>query len=127
MGKKRVVVTRKLKKPCPKKDGVVAKRAEKKPLKLKAKPQEVKKAVRSVVAVKPARLNWAGSKKEKRDTDKKYRHKAALLPTTQEFSEVDDLRYDFSVDSEIREMRADSDHDRITGDDGLYEGGRREY
>lgn len=122
MTKKKVVVKRcVVKKPCPKKDGVVAKRAEKKPLELKAKVQGVRKrgATRSAVAVKPARLSWVGSKKKKRDADKKYRHSSKLLPTTGEFAEVNDLRGDFCVDSEIREIRADLD--RITGDDGLID------
>ncbi|GEM_PF-4454124 len=117
MGKKRVVL-KKVKKPCLKKDGVVARRASKGALKIEA--QEVNKSSRSVP--KPTRLNWVGSKKEKRNTDKNHRHKVALLPTTQEFAEVDDLRGDFYVDSEIREMRADSCNDRVTGDDGLIDG-----
>lgn len=126
MGKKRVVLLKKVKKPCLKKDGVVAKRAEKKPLKLKAKPQEVKKTVQAST-IKPARLNWVGSKRKKRDTDKERRRRLPSLPTPDDFAEVDDLRPDFYVSSEAKEMRTDFEQDRITGDDGLCEEGRYGY
>lgn len=118
------------KKPCPKKDGAVARRVGKGHLKIEAK-KETKVKEQSSRVSNPTRLNWVGSKKRKRDADKKYRHSLlSLLPISGEFAEVDELRGDFCVDSEIRDMRADSCNDQITGDDSLSErfgGGRYEY
>ena len=127
MGKKRVVLLKKVKKPCLKRDGAVARRSAR-----CFSRTRVKKATMAqpTVATKPTRLNWVGSKKKKMETDKERRHRLPSLPTFEDFSEVDDLQPDFYVGSEVKGMKADFEQDRITGDDGLsgrYEGGRYEY
>ena len=79
MGKKRVV-KKLVKKPCPKKGGVVASRAAKKPLALTRSKEKRAVPIGGCRRPAPPRLDKLGSSKRKRDADKALRRKRESRP-----------------------------------------------
>lgn len=121
MTKKRVL--KRVKKPCPKKDGVVARRASKNSLLLESRRKKRGAPIKfdgCRRSIKPPRLTSLASRKRRRDADKAAKRKemhARSFPVMG-LAEVDD----FVIDMEIHEVsRTSLSQDRLTGDNGIPE------
>jgi len=127
---KKVMGVVKMKKPCMRKGGMVAKRAIKKPFESKKHKKHKKKAVRPIAPVSPCRLKCLNDRKRKHDTDKRWLRKLAQADrhggVVDRFFTSDYLPDDRNIllGVEISVTVGHTEHrvsmcDSVTGDNGL--------